>query len=220
VVAQGDLEGLFHPIVVIVDLKVGLNALAHDVKGVPNVEPDRLILGRVIDRILSDQKARTIDVLLENAQGSLGQRHAQPTLFRVLELEHDRHLGVGDRAVGWILDRLVGPPPAHVGAIVDKELFGGHLGPPHEFDLLGLLIFDRHRPLDLVQVVLKEAALLDWGGGGDCHLVDHLFFRRSPGHLDAVDIARHELELGLLVAGAALIVEGDPAVQIQRFLVV
>ena len=147
-------------------------------------------------------------VALVRADLALGQRHAQVGRLLVLELDVDVHV------------RRVRIAMAHVGVralgLEDIPFRDGDAGRLQEFDLLDLVIVDRGGQRQHVHVVLKEGLLLDLGD-----------FRqgRRPKHTAATGARRHrprpvhvagdELDLGVLEARAAAVLDRDPAREVH-----
>src|SRR5439155_8763346 len=76
--------------------EVLLRALARQVERVAHLDLHALVLGRVINPVLTDELLAARPVGLVDADLTLRKRHAQPVLLAVLDLEVDADLLVRD----------------------------------------------------------------------------------------------------------------------------
>jgi len=76
VVPQRDLETLFYCMAPEF-LKIGLYVLSNDIEGIPDVQPDWLILGGVVYEVFTDELRRPVVVVFIDANRTLGQGDAQ-----------------------------------------------------------------------------------------------------------------------------------------------
>ena len=190
------------------DVVVGLLAIADDVEGLAHLDGDLFVARGVIDAVLADELLHPALVRLVDADGALRERHAQVVLLAVLELEEDAHLLVrGDLAVLAAKVAVVAhehEAALHVEAVALEERH-----------LLGLAREQIGRTFERVEVVLEEALFLEPAapvvsvlGLG---LGRELDVRRGA---HALHVAGDELELGVLVRGARLVAQRDPADEI------
>ena len=213
-VAQHDLVGALEDVARLVArlaaAEIGLLLVGGDVEGLAQLEADPLVLGGVVDAVLADELRVARAVLLVHAHHALRHRHAEARRLAVLELhEHpDLHL----------LPDAADARAVVIVAALEHELLGHrHAARAEERHLLRLVIGDRRRAPERVEVILEERFLrhlacrgVGFGhpSGESCRLPQFV--------AHAVDVARHELQLGARVGGAARVGERHPAVQIQR----
>ncbi len=132
--------------------------------------------------------------------------------------EPDIHFGVRRRPQLALQHRRA-VEAAEVAAVVDQLLPGRHARRRVEqLDLLGRVVRDRGRPAQRVEVVLEEGFFLEPRRRRCVHL-RHLVRLRPQGLrrcLDAVHIARDQLELRVLVARARLVEEAHPGADVDE----
>jgi len=153
----------------------------------------------VIEAVFADELLGAVRILLVDAHHPLGERHAQPVRLTVAELELDLHLA------------------AVKGAVKRIEL--GHRRPRgrEERELLDLLVLERGRTLQGVEMILEKRLLFE------LRIHSHGRFGAEHGAhrhrlFDTVDIAGDQLDLGLFVGRTRLVIDRDPTVQLGRVL--
>ena len=126
-------------------------SLAHDVKGVAQVDPDLFSLGHVPDAVLARKGSGVGAGLLVHAYPASGQRLAEPVLLGVVEHEVHPYLFL--------------VPGAVVGELLVRLDRGGR----KQGELLRLPVRERGGTVERVEVVLEERRLLEAGRRG-CRL--------------------------------------------------
>ncbi|MNY04512.1 hypothetical protein D3C86_1371930 [compost metagenome] len=165
----------------------------------------------MVDAVLAHELEALVRVLLVDAHDPLGQGHAELVLLAVGHLQVDVDLLAG--AIAGL------DPDGGHGGLEPVHLAGGDVGGREQADLLGLAVLEGRRAVELVGVVLEEGALGELLARGLGLHGPHAVFHVGGLGPDAVHVARHQGELGVVVGGAALVVQGDPAVQVRLALV-
>ena len=128
----------------------------------------------------------------------------------VVELEVHLHLAIRKGAIVRIGKGAATGHKSLGGGLIDKDLGRPHRRGSDKLDLFGLAIADRNRTLHLVDMVLKKAAFLH---SRSSHRAEHggLFGQQKRILLrNSVNVASHQLELGILIGRPALIVQAHP----------
>src|SRR5688572_5204181 len=137
------------------DFVIGLLAFRDYVKSVADFHAHVLVLGRVINLVFTDELLIAGRVLLVEPNRAGRQGHAELVLLRVSKLHEHANL-LFDWLTGVVVVLVI------VTLATEYELFlhvePGGLKQRH---LLGLVVTNRRRALQRVQVILKEALLLE-----------------------------------------------------------
>src|ERR1700733_14291308 len=219
-VFDGDRIRLVDGAVLRVHFEAGAFALAGYVEGAAGSELDLFVFGGVVDGVFSYEFHLTVGVAAIEAHGAGGKRHAEVILFAVGELLLDADLfatfipqiGLGVGSVAYGAGQVL-------FAIVDVFAGDWDAGGADEFDLLGLAVFQRHLPVEIVEVVVVEGFLADlrrFHGhrSVDGHGAEH-GSRRWRGH---GNIAGHQLHFCVGEVGSAVVADGDPADEVHGFI--
>ena len=178
---------------------------AREVEAVAGQHTDDLVLRRVVDLVLADELELAIAVLRIEAHLALRQGDAELVGLGVLELTVDLHLARrGDAAT--IMS----------GTLEDIDTLRLDARGAHELDLLGLLVPQGRRITQGVEVEFVEGLLRDdfdgiHGSGGKSHTACLVLIIR----LNAIHVAGHELDLGLIEGHAAVVVHRHPSNDVQ-----
>jgi len=195
-------------------LLVHVDVLPDQIEGDPDMQPDVLICGGVVDRVLTDELKRALLVGLHESDRALRQGHTEAVLFGVgqLDLDHDGAFRAGVAPQ---------PTPRLVG-VVDEELARLHARGGEERHLLGLPIRNGRGLAKGVEVVLKEGLLLEplLHRRSLHHPADHHGFVHRDLFLDRCHVARHQLQPGVGVGGARGVRQRDPALEVQGCVIV
>src|SRR5467141_108032 len=96
----------------------------------------------------------------------------------------------------------------------DEEFFDRHTGAFQKTDLLGLLVFNGSAAAKRIKVILAEIFLLKLRLSGRFHCSAILrSFITHPALRKTVQISGHELQPRIAEGGAAVVDDGDPAVE-------
>ena len=212
-VAQGDLI-LEFPGVRVHVLVIRLLMLGHDVEGITDVDADLFVFGCVIDAVFPREKDAALGVFLINAHIAGRQRNAQAVFFFVFEFVVDHH-GIFQRRAGGLLIAIVGTL-----AVDGENLFDRDTGALKQADLLGFLVFDGSFAAERVEMIFAEGFLLELRC---CSLV-HARFPEGQGidggrGLHTVQFTGDEFEVRVVKAGAAVVDDGNPAVEVRVLVV-
>ena len=186
------------------DGEVHLGALADDVERLSHLDPHALVARRVVDPVFADELLGARAVALVDAHDAGGQRHSQPVVLGVLEVEVDAHLR--------IRFHLAVLPTVVIGrAIVDQPLVDVELGGLEKRHLLLLVVLHGGRPVQRIQVILEEGLFREvLPRGSRLHRHGRLHPDARLGR-DSLDISGHQFEPGVPIGGAALVGQRDPA---------
>ena len=100
-------------------------------------------------------------------------------------------------------------------SVIHEELLGGNSIDRHKFDLFVLVVPDRDRPRNLIELILEEFSLLDGCGRQFCFGCETQVLARESGLRQPLKIAGDQLQAGVLVGGPARVPQSDPAVQVD-----
>src|SRR5258706_11204192 len=142
--------------------------------------------------------------------------------FGGLELLHDPNLGVRRRAVVLVGAGLLGRVVAILGdlsAIINVEALRLNVGGADELDLFRLLIAERRRALESVEVKFVEGFFAHYRS----HRISLLVCPRESTEdaiptaalFKLVDVSGEQLDTGVLEGLTALVVHGDPAGHVE-----
>ena len=176
----------------------------------------------MVNRVLADELQAAVGVAAIEPQTPLGKRDPEVIVLGILELLHGPDFLVGGGAVARVVAHLVGRVVAvliHLRAVVNIEPLRLDAGRAHELHLLGLVIAQRRWTLQRVEVEFVER-LLPNDRRRRVH-VHRSFLRRihaAPDRrlLKFADVARQQLDPGILEGLAALVLHGDPAHQVEH----
>jgi hypothetical protein len=167
---------------------------------------DLLVLRRVRDAVFADELRRALAVLRVDPHDAGRQRLAElaALVFKFQE----------DRGLQFLPDLSVAIPV--VILVAGQQVFAAHRhgAGREQRELLGLVVGDRGRPLEAVEVVVQQRFLRRLG---------RLGARRGRGHrhhahvglAHAIHRAGHQLQRGVVEAGAAAVGQRHPAVEVE-----
>ena len=152
--------------------------------------------------VFPDELDSTFGVGLVNAHRARRQRHAETALFFVLELIGDFYgLRRGDTQALRI-------PVVIRLTFGDQVFFDRNAGAGEQTDLFRFVVLDRSAATERVEVILGDAFLGELGCGLGCraHFKAGELVRARAWRRDLVNFAGDELQLGILVGRAAVVV--------------
>jgi hypothetical protein len=197
--------------VVAVGLEVGGVFVSSDIKRVASSQCDILVLGSVVDAVLSDKLQRTVSfVSLENADSAFGEGNTQAVGLTIAELNFVAGLQAGlGVSAGVDGDEVV---------LADSDVVDSG----NELNLLLRVIVEGHWLAESVHVVVREWLL--WKGrSGIGHGVANLRhvhdWRWINWLLDSVDVTSNQLQLSIEIALSRMVVNGHPSTYISSGLV-
>jgi len=192
-------------------LEGGLFPVRGNVKRLAQLQAHDLVLRRMVDAILADELRVALPVPLVDADHALGQGHAEAF---ALVVEFDEHADLDLLADFADLPRVV-----VIRTLEQEFLSHRHPARRHQRNLLGLVLRQRGGTLQRVEMVFKQRFLLHVGSVG--HFCRH-GPRRTRHRLRLaypVEVARHQLQLGVRIGRPALIGQRHPAVQVEPVVI-
>src|SRR3984957_277649 len=173
------------------------------------------IFRRVLNAVFADELDSALGIRLVDAHRPGRPRHAQTALFVVLEL-----VGHLYRLRRSVTEALRIPVIIRL-TFGDEVLFDGNPGAGEQADLFRFIVLDRGASTERIEVVFGDAFLGELGSGLSrrAHFKAREFVRVRTWRRDLVNFASHELQFGVLVGRATVVVQRDPTIEIGYLFV-
>src|SRR6267154_817197 len=165
VIPHFDLKRFINPPSVIIGPVFRPAALSGHVECAAGIQPDGLVLRRMVHVVLAGELQLPIVVPPVETHSPFRQRHAQMIRSAVLELLHHPHFWIGERSVTLLLaDVLVRPIPVvlvNLESVVDIDRLRLNPCSTNKLYLLGFTVVKSCGMLQCVQVIFIKGLLLD-----------------------------------------------------------